>query len=77
MVTTRTREFVFSSRPARRRVSSPRAVCCRGLLFGITALDLSPYVSVIVGLVAVGGAACLSPGARATRGDPLESMRAE
>jgi putative ABC transport system permease protein len=48
-----------------------------GLLFGVTALDLSTYASVVVGLLVVVGAACLIPAARATRVDPLESMRAE
>lgn len=48
-----------------------------GSLYGVTPLDLSTYLSVAVGLVVVVGVACIVPAARATRVDPLTSMRAE
>jgi putative ABC transport system permease protein len=48
-----------------------------GLLFGITPLDASTYVVVALSLLLVVIAACLVPGVRATKVDPLTSMQAE
>jgi putative ABC transport system permease protein len=48
-----------------------------GMLYGVTPLDPSTYVSVGAGLVVVVCVACGIPAARATRVDPLTSMRAE
>ncbi|MEO7084145.1 MAG: ABC transporter permease [Gemmatimonadaceae bacterium] len=48
-----------------------------GMLYGVTPLDASTYAAVIGVLVAVVVAACLIPATRATRVDPLTSMRAD
>ena len=48
-----------------------------GMLYGVTATDTTTYVSVAIGLVIVVVLACLVPAFRATRVDPLASMRAE
>jgi putative ABC transport system permease protein len=47
------------------------------MLYGVSPLDVSTYLAVVIGLMVVVGLACLVPAARATRVDPLESMRAE
>jgi putative ABC transport system permease protein len=48
-----------------------------GLLFGVSPLDPATYagVTVVLGLVAFG--ACLAPALRASRVDPMETLRAE
>jgi putative ABC transport system permease protein len=48
-----------------------------GLLYGITALDLSTYAVVALSLLLVVIAACLVPASRATKVSPLTSMQAE
>jgi predicted permease len=48
-----------------------------GLLYGITALDLSTYAIVALSLLLVVVAACLVPASRATKVSPLTSMQAE
>lgn len=48
-----------------------------GMLYGVTTTDTVTYLSVAVGLVIVVVIACLVPAVRATRVDPLASMRAE
>jgi len=47
------------------------------LIFGVTARDLATLVSVSAIVIAVGFAASLLPGYRATRVDPLQALRAE
>ena len=48
-----------------------------GSLYKVAAIDAVTYVSVAGGLLVVVVAACLIPAARATRVDPIASMRAE
>ncbi|MDB4877944.1 MAG: permease [Gemmatimonadetes bacterium] len=48
-----------------------------GMLFGVSPLDLPTYATVAIGLLIVVGVACAVPARRATRVDPLTSMRAE
>jgi ABC-type lipoprotein release transport system permease subunit len=47
------------------------------MLYGVTPLDVSTYGAVVAVLLMVVGAACIVPATRATRVDPLESMRAD
>jgi predicted permease len=47
------------------------------MLYGVSQVDPSTYVTVVLGLLIVSGIACLIPASRATRVDPLASMRAE
>jgi ABC-type antimicrobial peptide transport system permease subunit len=49
----------------------------RGMLFGVTPLDAPTYAMVVVLLLVVVLGACLAPAIRATRVDPLTSMRAD
>jgi len=49
----------------------------RGMLYGISPIDAITYVAVAVGLLVVVTIACLVPATRATRVDPLRSIRAE
>jgi ABC-type antimicrobial peptide transport system permease subunit len=46
-------------------------------LYNVAALDAPTYVAVGVGLLVVATAACLVPAARATRVDPIASIRAD
>jgi ABC-type lipoprotein release transport system permease subunit len=48
-----------------------------GLLFQITAADPATFTGVVVALGLVALAACDVPARRASRTDPLESLRAE
>jgi putative ABC transport system permease protein len=48
-----------------------------GMLFGVTPLDPSTYAAVVGVLLVVSLAACLVPAWRATRVDPMTSMRAD
>ncbi len=49
----------------------------RSMLYGISPLDPAVFVSVIVMLSLVAGAACLIPAWRASRLDPTIALRAE
>ena len=49
----------------------------RGMLFGITPLDAGTYASVVLLVFIVAMTACIVPALRATRIDPLTSMRAD
>jgi len=49
----------------------------RSMLYGISPLDPSVFVSVIVMLILVAAAACLVPAWRASRLDPTAALRAE
>ncbi|HEY7500716.1 MAG TPA: ADOP family duplicated permease [Vicinamibacterales bacterium] len=48
-----------------------------GLLFGLSATDWTNIAAVVVIMIAVAAAACLVPAVRATRIDPLQSIRTE
>jgi hypothetical protein len=48
-----------------------------GMLYGVTQVDAWTYASVALGLLVVVPTACLVPAVRATRVDPLTSMRAD
>jgi putative ABC transport system permease protein len=45
------------------------------MLYGVQPLDSTTYVAVVGGLVVVAAVACLIPSLRATRVDPIMSMR--
>jgi len=47
------------------------------LLFGVTTTDLPTFASVTILLFAVGLAACYIPARRATRVDPIQTLRYE
>ena len=49
----------------------------QSLLFGVGALDPLTFITTLAVLVAVALAACLGPGLRASRSDPLEALRAD
>jgi putative ABC transport system permease protein len=48
-----------------------------GMLFAVTPLDASTYASVAMLVFIVAMVACIVPALRATRVDPLTSMRAD
>lgn len=57
--------------------ASAGARLLNGMLFGVTALDADTYVVVVALLLFVAAVACAVPAWRATRVDPLTSMRAD
>jgi ABC-type antimicrobial peptide transport system permease subunit len=48
-----------------------------GLLFGVTAADVSTFLAVPAVLLSVAFGACLVPGLRALRVDPIVALREE
>jgi predicted permease len=48
-----------------------------GSLYRVSPVDATTYLSIVVGLLIIVAIACIVPAARATRVDPLTSMRAE
>jgi len=48
-----------------------------GMLFGVAPLDARTYASVVLLVFLVSMMACIVPALRATRVDPLTSMRAD